>query len=95
SYHLIILQALENPLVLNLFWDTIRFLRFPYLRIEDDVVVYNQQMITETFNKIINDIESSDYKSVILGFDIFQEKMVTNILNHIYSTIDIAEKIDK
>lgn len=95
SYHLIILQALENPLVLNLFWDTIKFLRFPYLRIEDDVVVYNQQMITETFNKIINDIESSDYKSVILGFDIFQEKMVTNILNHIYSTIDIVEKIDK
>lgn len=95
SYHLIILQSLENPLVLNLFWDTIRFLRFPYLRTDDDIVVYNKQIISETFNQIVADIESNDYKSVVLGFDIFQENMVTNILNHIYSTIDIIEDIDK
>ncbi|MCC0649348.1 GntR family transcriptional regulator [Clostridioides sp. ZZV15-6598] len=95
SYHLIILQSLENPLVLNLFWDTIRFLRFPYLRTEDDIVVYNQQIITKTFNQIVADIESNDYKSVILGFDIFQENMVTNTFNHIYSTIDVIKDIDK
>ena len=60
-----LLQKLENPLVLNLFWETSLFLGFPSLNQIDLPGFYSIELMKERISQLITSGQKKDHKLII------------------------------
>lgn len=91
-----ILQKFNNPLVMNLFWETLFFWGVPFSRPEGRPVQYSSNAIRERIERLIAGIKSRSWDSVCSELSKFQKgdfSVVSNYLNQNVPQISEDEQI--
>lgn len=68
------LQKLENPLVMNLFWETALFQSFPFMQATDNASIYNTSAMQASLKGIITCKKSEDWIGIERILHFFQRK---------------------
>lgn len=75
-FYYFVLQKLENPLAINLLWETSIFQGFPFPKENSAAALYGQRLIRNKLKKIISDTRNQNWSDVFDDFLEFQRMIV-------------------
>lgn len=77
------LQKLENPLVMNFFWESALFQAFPFAQEADDANIHNSSLVRDSLREIIACKRAGDWAGADRIFRSFQRKAFNEAYGYI------------
>ncbi len=80
-----ILRPIKNDLILNLFWDTVRYIRFPYLWDSGARIASDVDFLKSGLLRVISSIKSGDTRNIAEAFYECYSRIVLTLNAEAYS----------
>lgn len=95
NYFCFILQKADNPLLMNLYWETSYFMGFPFLREEDDPILYDTKLIRQRLRSMTASGKSGAWEEIRRTHLVFQKDVAKEMTNYLAEHIKTEHPEEK